>query len=281
VVSKVARVASFSDGEIGGNPAGVHISSQHPTAAEMQAIAADVGFSETAFAQHNEHEWRVRYFSPESEVPFCGHATIALGAVLAKQEGAGLFHLALNEASITVEGYVQKDRYSASLQSPNTHSSAADPQLVSDALKLFGYTKSDLSSEIPPAFINAGANHLVFGLKSRQALREMDYQLDAGREFMNDATLVTVMFAYPESAQLFHTRNAFASGGVHEDPATGAATAAFAGYLRDINWAHNGAIDIIQGEDMGSRSIIRAELQDVPGESIRVSGSVRFLSRGE
>ena len=49
----------------------------------MQRIAAEVGYSETAFAMRDGDRWRVRYFSPEAEVPFCGHATIALGAALA------------------------------------------------------------------------------------------------------------------------------------------------------------------------------------------------------
>jgi predicted PhzF superfamily epimerase YddE/YHI9 len=64
----------------------------------------------------------------------------------------------------------------------------------------------------------------------------MKYDLAAGRELMNRAGWVTICFAYAETPQLFHTRNPFASGGVYEDPATGAATAALAGYLRDIDW---------------------------------------------
>ncbi|MFK7858614.1 MAG: PhzF family phenazine biosynthesis protein [Granulosicoccus sp.] len=273
----VSRLAAFSDGDIGGNPAGVHIADIHPDTADMQSIAADIGYSETAFAEPASQGWRVRYFSPESEVPFCGHATIALGAELGKRDGTGTYSLHLNETAITVESFIENGRYSAALQSPGTRSKAADPAMLAEALKLFGYDSSHLNSDIPPAFANGGANHLVIGLNSRKALSAMDYDLAAGRTFMNKAALVTVMFAYSETAQTFHTRNPFASGGVHEDPATGAATAAFAGYLRDIQWPHNNAIDIIQGEDMGARSLIHAELDDTPGASIRVSGSVRFI----
>jgi len=274
---ELIRIASFSDGDIGGNPAGVHISKHHPCESEMRAIAAKVGYSETAFAEPDEAGWRVRYFSPESEVPFCGHATIALGAALASQNGAGVYSLRLNDSTITVEGIIQAGRYSAALQSPQTHSSMISPELVSQMLDIFGYHQQDLDQNIPPAFAHGGANHLVVGLKSRGALAAMRYDLDIGREFMNKAGLVTVMFVFAESTRLFHTRNPFASGGVYEDPATGAATAAFAGYLRDIDWAHGGAIDIVQGEDMGSRSLIRAEFNDDPGSSIRVSCSVRFI----
>ena len=77
------RIAAFADNAQGGNPAGVLISDELPEDNEMRRIAAEVGYSETAFAMPLGDSWRVRYFSPESEVPFCGHATIALGAALA------------------------------------------------------------------------------------------------------------------------------------------------------------------------------------------------------
>lgn len=275
--TEVLRIAAFSDGGNGGNPAGVHVSEKLPAASEMQAIAAEVGYSETAFAEAESDGWRVRYFSPESEVPFCGHATIALGAALAQQHGAGVYPLYLNDANISVEGFVQAGSYSAALQSPDTWSKTADTRLLADALDLFGYSKTDLSGDMPSAYANGGANHLIIGLNSRQALSAMDYDLDAGRLFMNNAELVTVMFVFAESKQRFHTRNAFASGGVLEDPATGAATAAFAGYLRDLNWPHDGAFTVVQGEDMGSRSLIHAQLDDLPGSSIRISGTTRNL----
>ena len=105
----------------------------------------------------------------------------------------------------------------------------------------------------------------------------MEYDLSAGRSLMKREGLVTILLAYAETAQLFHTRNPFAFGGVYEDPATGAATAAFAGYLRDIAWPHAGVIDVIQGEDMGMRSCLRAEIPPLRGSSIRVSGAARIM----
>ena len=86
-----------------------------------------------------------------------------------------------------------------------------------------------------------------------------------------------MLLGYAETRQRFHTRNAFAYGGVYEDPATGAATAALAGYLRDIGWPHAGAIEVIQGEDMGMRSRLRADFTPQPGSSIRVSGTARIM----
>lgn len=273
----VLKIAAFSDGSTGGNPAGVMITGSFPADAEMQRIAAEVGFSETVFAVPAGAGWRARYFSPESEVPFCGHATIALGAALALQQGDGVFALSLNKADITVEGRRNGDTIAASLQSPPTRSQAAPQPLVQSALKLFGYEPEDLDPRIAPALAHGGADHLVLALNSREKLAAMHYDLDAGRELMNKAGLVTILLAYAETPRFFHTRNPFASGGVYEDPATGAATAAFAGYLRDLDWPHGGAIDIVQGEDMGMRSRLHAQISPVPGASIKVSGTARIM----
>jgi len=279
-LAHVERIAAFSDGDAGGNPAGVWIGETLPPDDEMASIAHAVGFSETAFAAPQGVAWRVRYFSPESEVAFCGHATIALGAALARRFGDGRFDLVLNAARISVEGRQEDGRVAASLQSPPTRSAAADPALVDAALALFGYTRADLDERIPPALAHGGNDHLVLALKSRALLARMDYALDAGRRLMNEHGLVTVVLAWAETPQRFHTRNPFASGGVLEDPATGAGTAAFAGYLRDIAWPHGGRIEVVQGEDMGMRSRLTAEIGEEPGSSIRVSGSARTMQGG-
>ncbi|MBZ9676570.1 PhzF family phenazine biosynthesis protein [Mesorhizobium sp. ES1-1] len=276
---EVLKIAAFSDGDAGGNPAGVVIGDALPDAAAMQRIAADVGFSETAFAAPHGTGWRVRYFSPESEVPFCGHATIALGAALVRQFGDGVFPLTLNQASITVEGFRDGANVAAALQSPPTSSKPAPPRLVAEALELFGYTPADLDPAIPPALIHGGADHLVLALGTREALAAMAYEIKAGQTLMRREGLVTILLAFAETPRLFHTRNPFASGGVYEDPATGAATAAFAGYLRDIGWAHGGAIEIVQGEDMGMRSRLRADIPPAAGSSIKVSGTARMMDQ--
>ncbi len=275
----ILKIAAFSDGNTGGNPAGVVIGDKLPDNSKMQKIAADVGFSETVFARPGGAlgQWVVRYFSPETEVPFCGHATIALGAALALQEGDGVFNLSLSEAEISVEGKRSGEIISAALQSPPTSSAKADDTVVVAALDLFGYNSKDLNRKIPPAIINAGANHLVLALKDRTRLSQMAYDLDDGRTLMKTFGLVTISLIFAETDQLFHARNPFASGGVLEDPATGAAAAALAGYLRDLGWPHQGVIDIVQGEDMGRKSLLHAEIPARPGTSIRVSGTARIM----
>ena len=330
----VQRLAAFSDGDRGGNPAGVWIGDQLPSVDEMQRIARAVGYSETAFvarepswiappppkgmlegewgsiglrsqdrfasqkregghgmdthplpdpplegegAGDRSSHWRVRYFSPEAEVPFCGHATIALGAALAMHDGDGVFALELNDVSITVEGRQDGPRWAATLTSPPTKSRAAAKQTVAAALTLFDLRADDLDLRIPPAEIHAGAGHLVLMLKNRATLAAMRYDFDHGRTMMREREWITIVLGHVDAPRRFVTRNPFAFGGVYEDPATGASAAALAGYLRDLGWPHEGAIEIHQGDDMGMPSRIHAAMTDEPGSAIRVSGGVRVL----
>ncbi|MQA40135.1 PhzF family phenazine biosynthesis protein [Rugamonas aquatica] len=276
-ITKIHKVAAFTAGGQGGNPAGVMIRAALPDEPAMQRIAAEMGYSETVFAAPAGDGWRVRYFSPDGEVPFCGHATIALGAVLAQQHGDGIFPLTTNHTRVTVEAQSSGNEGSAALQSPATTSAPAPAGLVAAALALFGYREGDLDQRIPPAVAHGGADHLVLALASRAQLSAMRYQLADGRSLMREHGLATISLVHAETPQRFHARNPFASGGVYEDPATGAAAAALGGYLRDLGWPHGGAIDIVQGEDMGAPCHLRVQISDEPGSSIRVSGNARML----
>lgn len=282
-VGQVHRIAAFADGCTGGNPAGVYVADAMPPEAEMQALAASLGYSETVFAAPLDEpaRYRVRYFAPASEVPFCGHATIALARVLGAEHGPGEYRLQLNEALISVEVIDQDGFQLLALQSPPTRSESAPTGLVEEALALFSIAPDELDARFAPALAHAGADHLLLMLRSRESLAAMNYDLAAGREWMNRHGLVTVLLGFAESDQFFHTRNAFASGGVFEDPATGAATAALAGRLRDIGWAHGGEIDVVQGGYgtgfAAQRSLLRAQFSDEPGSSIRILGGARDL----
>lgn len=273
----VLKIAAFSAGTRGGNPAGVVIAEALPSNEEMQRVAALVGFSETVFAAASGQGWRVRYFSPQAEIPFCGHATIALGAALAARSGAGVFQLKLNHTAITVEGYPQGEAWAAALQSPPTRSQAASEDTIARALGLFGYRPDDLDPRLPPALIHAGADHLLIALRERDQLAAMAYDFAKGQAFMRQMGVVTVMLLHAQTHQVFHVRNAFAFGGVYEDPATGAAAAALGGYLRDRAWPHEGEIRILQGDDMGVPCRIRVEISAHAAASVRVSGATRVM----
>ncbi|WP_291729720.1 PhzF family phenazine biosynthesis protein [Leisingera sp. F5] len=268
----ILRVAAFSDGAEGGNPAGVAVGDSLPPESEMQRLAKEVGYSETVFAAPQADGWRVRFFSPEEDVAFCGHATIALGSALSAREGQGLFQLDLNSGRISVE----TDNFgSTTLTSPPAHSAEADPDLLNAALTLFDLKVADLDSALPPALAYAGNNHLILVLHDRLTLSGISYDLTKGAQLMQRYRLTTISLLWAETPRRFHSRNAFAIGGVIEDPATGAAAAALSGYLRDIGWPHDGEIDIVQGEDIGAKSLLKAKISSIPGEGIRVSGATR------
>src|SRR5690349_18254886 len=100
----VLRLAAFTDDPAGGNPAGVVLDAGALTDAEMQAIAAQVGYSETAFITSADDEaTTIRYFSPLAEVPFCGHATIATGVALARRDGPGRITLDTRAGRVVVD----------------------------------------------------------------------------------------------------------------------------------------------------------------------------------
>ena len=274
----VLRLSAFSQEGKGGNPAGVVFCEQMPTDQEMLRIAKDVGYSETAFLVEQKGGWRVRYFAPELEVPFCGHASIALGAALGEHYGEGEYNLFLNHNQIRVRAERSRDGWSATLTSAATSSEDAPGEFVDRVLTAFHLRRDNLDPAYPVRFASAGAKHLIFVLNDRESLANMNYEFDAVRELMLDQDLITISLLWPESDKVFHSRNAFASGGVYEDPATGAAAAALAGYLRDIGWQGKNEFTILQGEEMGMPSLLRVKYGSEPGSSVWVSGETRYIS---
>lgn len=276
----VLKLAAFSQDGKGGNPAGVVFYDEFPSATEMMGIAKEVGYSETAFLVKQIDGWRVRYFAPELEVPFCGHATIALGAALGEKFGENTYKLILNESEICVRAEKSANGISATLQSPPTKSEDAPKEYVQKILAGFGLKEDDLNSAFPVkfAYSGAGAKFMILVLKNRKTLADMKYDFDLVKSLMAEQAVITIDLLWQESDSIFHSRNAFASGGVYEDPATGAAAAAFAGYLRDINWKDKNEFTILQGEDMGMPSRLNVKFTPTKGESVSVSGEVRHIT---
>lgn len=275
----LARIAAFADGDVGGNPAGVVLAEVLPDPASMQRIAAEIGYSETAFAAPDGDGWRVRYYAPAAEVPFCGHATIALGSVLGGRFGAGRYALSLRDAAIVVEAAAEGEDWLATLTSPPTTSAPLAPALARRLMALFALAEADLDPRLPPALAEAGARHAVFALSRRQRLSAMAYPFAPTRALMLAEGLTTISLLWIESPTRFHARNAFAAGGVVEDPATGAAAAALGGLLVDRAWPLGpaGRFRLRQGEDMGAPSEILVDVTGQPGAPVRVTGRARRI----
>ncbi|WP_169546220.1 PhzF family phenazine biosynthesis protein [Sneathiella aquimaris] len=275
----VTRIAAFSSHNNGGNPAGVAMFETLPDAMEMQKIAAEIGYSETAFLEPLAEGWRIRYFAPEQEVAFCGHATIASAAELGRRYGAGSYLLHLNDAQISVEAFKSKTgEWSASLNSPPTWSTLVSFDEFKTVLENFRITPADMDARFPLAVAGAGARHLMIGLADHEQLKTMSYNFDIIKNIMIERDLTTLNLFYCESDTVFHSRNPFAFGGVYEDPATGAAAAALGGYLRDVSFIKKEtAITVHQGVDMGSPSLLQVRIDKDKGQSVTVSGETRVI----
>jgi PhzF family phenazine biosynthesis protein len=274
---EILRLAAFSHNGQGGNPAGVAFFDEMPSAEMMMSIAKEVGYSETAFLMKQDDGWRVRYFAPEMEVPFCGHATIALGAALGERFGEGTYKLTLNDSAISVHASKTDLGFAATLQSPPTWTKAAPEEWTDRILAAFQLKKEQIDERFPICIAGAGATHLIIFVKDRQTLAGMKYPFEEVRAMMVEQNLVTISLLWQESDTVIHSRNPFAAGGVYEDPATGAAAAALAGYLRDIGWKGSKNFTILQGEDMGMPSRLNISFTSKAGESIAVSGEVRKM----
>ena len=97
MTTEVLRYAAFTMDGRGGNPAGLVLDARGLDAVQMQALAANVGYSETAFLVKRPDEpnvYDVRFFAPQQEIPFCGHATIAAAVALVERSPADelIFH---------------------------------------------------------------------------------------------------------------------------------------------------------------------------------------------
>lgn len=272
----VHRLSAFSNDPLGGNPAGVWIGQSFPSEQLMLEIASDVGYSETVFAVGQGPTLDVRYFSPEDEVSFCGHATIALGVLLGQQSGEGEYELNTAAGSVGLKVVETRSGFQASLTSVDPHSEYVSDDIVHRALDTLGWDTDVLDPRIEPVIAYAGARHLVLLVSERSKLAEVEYDFQAMKELMLEQGLTTVQILWMESHTTFHSRNLFPVGGVVEDPATGAAAAALGGHLRTMGLINSPfQFDIRQGEDMGRPSLLRVSVPirggiEVTGEAVAI-----------
>ncbi len=275
-MTQVLRYAAFTDDPRGGNPAGVVLDASNLDAAEMQAIAAEVGYSETAFLVESKSApgiFDVRYFAPSSEVPFCGHATIASGVALGQRRGPGRFRFRTKAGEVEVEARMDDGNAVAALTSVKPALAELEGAAFENLLSALGYTRADLDPALPPRVAYAGAWHPVIALAERARLAELDYDFDALNELMLQRGWTTVQIIWRESPRLFHARDPFPVGGVVEDPATGAAAAALGHYLRELQLLNPPIrITIRQGDDLGRPSVLTVDIDD-RDQRLRVSGT--------
>jgi PhzF family phenazine biosynthesis protein len=264
----VLRYSAFTTDPAGGNPAGVVLDARGLDDDAMLRIAAEVGYSETAFVVPTDEPdtFDVRYFSPLVEVPFCGHATVAT-AVALDRGGRLRFRTPAGDVEVEAGGGT------ATLTSVAASSQPAPEAEVLALLEALRWSPDDLDPAWPVHWAFAGARHAIVVVGSRERLAALDYDFDALAALLRGQDAVTANLLFREADDTWHARNPFPVGGVVEDPATGAAAAAFGGYLRALGEvAQARTVTVHQGHDLGRPSLLRVEVRpDDP--RVRVTGA--------
>lgn len=278
----VLRYAAFTDparpDAHGGNPAGVVLDAAGLDDAAMQAIAAQVGYAETAFVTQpavdgDPRRSRLRYFSPVAEVPFCGHATVATAVALARRDGAGALTFDTNVGPITIDTRRTDAGLTASFTSVDPAVRPLAPDVLSALLGLLGATRASLHPAYPPLQAFAGNWHPVLVFADPAEFDAFTFDPAAMRALMDAqgwaGTVTTLAERVPGE---FEARNLFPVGTLSEDPATGSAAASVGGYLRELALVTPPARVVIrQGRHVGRPSLL---LVDVPATGgIVVSGT--------
>ncbi|MEW2066037.1 PhzF family phenazine biosynthesis isomerase [Streptomyces sp. NPDC007346] len=273
---EVLRYTAFSADPEGGNPAGVVLDASGLDEGQMLAVAAEVGYSETAFLTERTGEgaYTVRYFSPKAEVPFCGHATVATAIALAERDGPGTLEFTTAAGQVPVTVTPEGGELRATLTSVVPHVTGVDAADLTEALAALDWASADLDPALPPRIAYAGARHLVLAAATRERLADLAYDFARLEALMHRLELTTLQLVWREAPEVFHVRDPFPVGGVVEDPATGAAAAAFGAYVRELGLAPEAAaaLTLHQGADMGRPGTLTVELR-AGDDRVRVSGT--------
>jgi len=311
----VLRLTAFADGPGGGNPAGVVLDASTLDRAQMQQIAAEVGYAETAFVVDgtvggDDRAVRTRYFSPIAEVPFCGHATIATAVALAEARGPGSFRFETAVGPVVIEttheaGARGEDVLRASFASVEPSTRALDDAVADELLGLLGLVRDDVDPGWPLSEVFAGNWHPVVALRSLAVFDSFGFDPDPVRELMDrQGWTGTVTVVCTESVDFaagagagagaaaaaaaaatrgagtelpaIEARNLFPVGDITEDPATGSAAAALGAYLRAVGLlAPPARFAVRQGRHVGRPSLLTVDVPATGG--ITVSGTASLV----
>ncbi len=284
----------FTDKPFGGNQLAVFPDATNIPDDLLQPIAKEFNFSETTFVyppSDPANTKRVRIFTPGGELPFAGHPTVGTAITLGI---VGAIKLSGNETKIILEEGVGP--VPVTIRSINGRPSFA--QLT--AAKLPEFNKKVPSAEIlakmltlsrdeiidsqfPIQFVSVGFPFLFVAVKNRAALKRIRVNV----QIMEELNLKEVFVFTTDAEQSdFHFRARMFAPllGISEDPATGSAAAAFAGYLAAKNSLSNGILkwNIEQGFEMGRPSLLYIEADKSDGNitAVRVGGNAVMMTEG-
>lgn len=276
----ILHLLAFTAEPGGGNPAGVILDATALDDAQMQRIATDLGHPETAFVGEREgRRVAVRYFSPDDEVPFCGHATIATAVALAEAEGVGAYTFETAAGAVEVVTVADGERIVAGFTSVEPHVIDIDDAVADRLLGLLGLTRDDLDERMPLAQAFAGNLHPVVAIASRETFDAFTFDGPRLRALLDErgwkGTATVVHVEGPlEDGVVIEARNLFPVADILEDPATGSAAAALGVYLRDrVGVPAPFGFTVRQGRHIGRPSVLEVEVPASGGILVRGSAT--------
>lgn len=284
-------VDAFTDNLFGGNPAGVVIIPQedcYPDEKTMINVAAELGYSETAFVQQKGvNQFKIKYYTPVSEVDLCGHATIASCRCLQSLNLISEHSPAQIETKagdITVD--LIRGKIYMDMALPVLINDIKEEEQLGELYEILGYQGNIpvFYGEITllPRIISTGLPDIILPLPDVEALQALTPDMERLSD-LSEKYEVTGVHAFAISEKGYHCRNFAPLYGIDEEAATGTANGALTYYLHLYGLIdENANLDIIQGEAMNRPSQI-STLLTVEGNKcrIRVGGNASIMVEGD
>jgi trans-2,3-dihydro-3-hydroxyanthranilate isomerase len=288
----------FTDRAYGGNPLAVVPDADALSTAQMQTIAREFNLSETVFFQKPELKGsllRARIFTPGKELPFAGHPTVGAACLIVDlglappgaETSAFMIEEGVGAVPVTVQRVKDQPPF-AQLTTAVLPSFGPPPPPPLVLAEILGLAATDIeSAQDAPRSASCGVPFLLVPLKSRAALARARLRLDRWEAVLSKywATEIFLYCREPENLRAQFRARMFAPNmGIGEDPATGAAAAAFAGAMADRDPCRDGKLlwMVEQGYEMGRPSQLYIEADRRGGETVavRVGGYAVRVSEG-
>ena len=266
----------FTNRPLEGNQLAVFTDAREIDGDTMQALALEIGFSETTFVLPPEQGGtvRIRIFTPKSELPFAGHPCLGTAWVLASSLQRGVIELETMSGIVPVEleregsGKIVFGRMSQPLPSLEPY---PEPDALLQALRVD-------ESQLPVERYDNGLRHVFVTLGSLEEVAALRPDFSALTE------LEVMVSCFAGSGAAWKTRVFAPSDGVPEDPATGSAAGPLVVHLCRhglVEWGE--WIEIAQGAEIGRPSTLfaRADARDGELERVAVGGHAVVVARGE
>lgn len=277
----------FTDRRLAGNPLAVFFEEEGLTDPVRQAVAREVGFSETTFVVPRpdlQGRWKVRIFSPDRELPFAGHPTLGTADVIARHLAPGLDRLVLDLAVGPIPVVREAGLWVMDQNPPVFGPAVADR---ARAAGLLGLAEADLDPGLPVQLVSTGLPCLVLPLVSARALDRCRVDHPAFARWQADfgpGNLAPFCRPSPQEGCGLAVRVFADDPGFYEDPATGSANGNLAGYLVEHRVFGGDRVEVVasQGDQMGRPSRLRLEAWR-QGETlrVRVGGGVVPVASGD